>query len=185
MEAIRKEKDETEVFEALPEGTCAELIDGIIFMSPAPNRKHQDISMGLSWAIRSHISESGSDCRVYAAPFDVYLDDLVNEGVHDCFQPDISVICDKDKLQDDGCHGAPDWIIEITSPSTQHRDYMTKLFKYRAAGVKEYWIVNPVTETVSVYRFSDEPQGEQYRFTDAVPVGICPGFEIRISDLVE
>ena len=177
MEALRKEQSAREEYKALPEGTCAEYVDGVILMSPAPNRMHQKISIGLSWKIRSHIFETGNDCDVYAAPFDVFIDD-------DVFQPDISVICDMDKLQDDGCHGAPDWIIEIVSPSTQHRDYVLKLFKSRAAGVKEYWIVNPATDTVTVYRFGDEAQGEQLRFTEAVPVGICPGFGIRISELI-
>ena len=185
MEALQKDLTAREKYESLPEGTRAELIDGVICMSPAPNLTHQRISWKLCQAIANHIDSTKKDCSAFAAPFDVYLDDLVNEEDYECFQPDISVICDKDKLREDGCHGAPDWIIEITSPSTQHRDYGLKLFKYRTAGVKEYWIVNPMMETVSVFRFGDEPQGEQFRFTDAVPVGICPGFSIRISDLIK
>lgn len=184
MEAIRNELSSSDEFESLPEGTRAELIDGVICMSPAPNRIHQRIASRLCSTIDAHIEESEKDCEVYVAPFDVFLNDQVNGDVRDCFQPDLSVICDKDKLQDDGCHGAPDWIIEIISPATQYRDYHVKLFKYRAAGVREYWIVNPVTEIVNVYFFEDEKQSMQYRFTDAVPVGICPGFSIRISDLI-
>ena len=184
MEALKKELSAREKYAFLPEGTPAELINGIICMSPSPNRIHQKISMGLSWTLRNHITEAKKDCEVYAAPFDVYLENEINDSEYDCFQPDLSVICDQDKLKDDGCHGAPDWIIEIISPSTQYRDYGIKLFKYRAAGVREYWIVNPETGIVNVFQFEDEKQNIQYRFTDSIPVGICPGFSIRISELI-
>ena len=71
-------------------------------------------------------------------------------------EPDISVICDKNKLDEHGCNGAPDWVIEVISPSDPQRDYGVKLFKYRAAGVREYWIVNPMKNTVTVYDFENE-----------------------------
>lgn len=182
MEALKKPFSVREQFDSLPEGTLAEFIDGSVCMSPAPSRMHQKISVSLSWAIRSHIVEQHKDCEIYPAPFDVFLE---NGEEEDVFQPDLSIVCDQNKLQDDGCHGAPEWIIEIVSPSTQHRDYALKLFKYRAAGVLEYWIVNPITETVTVYRFDDETQSMQYQFTDEISVGLCPGFSIRISDLIK
>ncbi len=86
------------------------------------------------------------------APFAVFLNDDNKNDV----ELDISVICDRKKLDDYGCNGAPDWIIEIISPSTQRMDYGMKLFKYRTAGVREYWIVNPIKKTVQVYFFEDE-----------------------------
>lgn len=87
-------------------------------------------------------------------------------------EPDIGVICDADKLTDRGCSGAPDWIIEIVSPSSQRMDYLTKLFKYRTAGVREYWIVDPEKETVFAYFFDGTEDFSQFSFSDTASVGI-------------
>lgn len=95
-------------------------------------------------------------------------------------EPDISVICDLFKLDEKGCHGAPDWIIEIVSPGNKPMDYFTKLFKYRNANVREYWIVDPTKEQIMVYRFEMETM-EQYSFADDVPVGIYDDFSICIQ----
>ena len=86
-------------------------------------------------------------------------------------EPDVSVFCDPDKLDDRGCKGARDWIIEIVSPASRRMDYYTKLFKYRTAGVREYWIVDPVKKLVMVYDFENEDT-EQYTFQDSIKVGI-------------
>ena len=94
------------------------------------------------------------------------------------------MICDKDKLNDKGCNGAPDWIIEITSPSTSQIDYGVKLFKYRTAGVREYWIVNPIKKTVTVFDLENEEKSNQYNFEDDVPVCIYEDLSINISDLL-
>lgn len=96
----------------------------------------------------------------------------------------ISVICDKSKLSDRGCEGAPDWIIEIVSPSTQKNDYGLKLFKYRTAKVREYWIVNSERKIVNVYDFEHDSNTGIYSFEDEIPVGIYPGFSIRVEDLI-
>ena len=88
---------------------------------------------------RKLYTKKKGECEVYAAPFAVFL----NKDDHNYIEPDISVICDKNKLDDRGCNGSPDWVIEITSPSDPQRDYGIKLFKYRTAGVREYWIINP------------------------------------------
>ena len=146
MAALEKEKIYTkEDLDALPEGTRAELIDGALFMFAAPSRIHQEISMQLSSYINSYIKASNGKCKVYPAPFDVNLfsDDSV------IVQPDISVICDPNKLTDKGVDGAPDWIIEISSPGTAPNDYIKKLWLYEKAGVKEYWIVDPVDQKIS------------------------------------
>ncbi len=111
-----------------------------------------------------------------AAPFAVFLnaDDL------NYVEPDISVICDQSKLDEKGCHGAPDWIIEIVSPGSRTMDYMTKLFKYRTAGVREYWIVDPEKSMVMVYAF-EQDRAEQYLFGTDIPVGIYDGFQINLG----
>lgn len=95
-------------------------------------------------------------------------------------EPDISVICDKSKLNDKGCNGAPDWIIEIVSAGSRRTDYYTKLFKYRTSGVQEYWIVDHEKERVTVYSFKNETTDE-YSFNEPVPVGIYEGFSITVE----
>ena len=94
-------------------------------------------------------------------------------------EPDISVVCDSAKLDDKGCHGAPDWIIEIVSPGNRPMDYFTKLFKYRTAGVREYWVADPDRRIVTVYDFEKDNM-EEYSFGKSVPVGIYEGFSIQM-----
>lgn len=124
---------------SLPDGEHAELIDGEIYYMAPPSWTHQKISMFLSNEISAYIKKNSGGCEVLAAPFAVFL----NNDDETYLEPDISVICDRVKLDEDGCHGAPDWIIEIVSPSSKSRDYMKKMFLYNAAGVREYWIVDP------------------------------------------
>ena len=133
---------------ALPEGKRAELIDGQIYDMAPPSPFHQKLVMELSATIRNYIRAKGEFCEVHPAPFAVFL----NKDTQNYVEPDISVICDVDKIDHKGCNGAPDFIIEIVSPSSQRMDYLTKLLKYRSAGVREYWIVNPVTKTRSEER---------------------------------
>lgn len=163
----------------LPEGTRAELIDGQIYYMAPPSGTHQKISMFLSKIIANYIDKKGGNCEVYAAPYAVFL----NKDDINYVEPDISVICDPSKLDDKGCHGAPDWIIEITSPSTQSMDYGIKLFKYRTAGVREYWIVNPVKKIVSVFDLENEQQSGVYSFDDEIPVTIYPELTIKLADV--
>ena len=163
----------------LPEGTRAELIDGQIYYMAPPSRMHQEISMFLSYSITDYIKQKHGSCKVYAAPFAVFL----NKDDINYVEPDLSVICDPSKLDDKGCHGAPDWIIEITSPSTQSMDYGIKLFKYRTAGVREYWIVNPVKKIVSVFDLENGQQSGVYSFDDEIPVTIYPELTIKLADV--
>ena len=164
----------------LPEGTRAELIDGQIYYMAPPSRTHQKILHFFDRTIGNYIAEKGGLCEIYPAPFAVFL----NKDDINYVEPDISVICDPSKLDDKGCHGAPDWIIEIVSPSTQSIDYGIKLFKYRTAGVREYWIVNPVTRMVNVFDFQNESQTGMYSFDNELPVTIYPGFTIKLSDVL-
>ena len=162
----------------LPEGTRAELIDGHIYYMAPPSRKHQEIVGTLYRKIADYIDSKGGSCKPYIAPFAVFL----NENDRNYVEPDIAVICDKNKLTDKGCTGAPDWIIEIVSPGSRRMDYFIKLFKYRSAGVREYWIVDPDKSRIFVYNFESEDTGE-YSFSDSVMVGIYTDFHIDFSQL--
>lgn len=165
----------------LPEGHRAELIDGRLYDMAPPYRIHQKLVSRFTQIIGRYILDHHGDCEIYPAPFAVNLTGDDKTWV----EPDISIICDKSKLSDRGCEGAPDWILEITFPSTQGRDYGIKLFKYRSAGVREYWIVNPVNKIVNVYDLKNDEFTEQYDFDTDIPVGIYPGFMIRIADLLK
>ena len=167
--------------ESLPEDTRAELIDGRIYYMSAPGRIHQEIIVKTLVRIESHITVGHGSCKVYPAPFAVYLDRDIGQ---DYLEPDLVVVCRPERLCDKGCMGAPDWIMEVTSPSTQFRDYTVKLFRYKAAGVREYWIVNPEKRVVHTYRFGEEEAVEIYSFDEMVPFGIFPGLEIRLADYV-
>lgn len=166
---------------SLPEGQRAELIDGDMYMMAPPSRIHQKLVMQLSRIISNYVADKGGSCEVYPAPFAVFLEADDKTYV----EPDISVICDRDKLNDKGCAGAPDWIIEIVSPSTQRMDYLTKLFKYRTAGVREYWIVNPIKGTVQLYSFEGEEDSTQSSFSDSITSTIFKDFSICIEDLLK
>ena len=164
----------------LPDGQRAELIDGQIYNMAPPSPLHQKLVMELSATIRNYIKSNSGSCEVYPAPFAVFL----NQDNYNYVEPDISIICDPNKMNDRGCNGAPDFIIEIVSPSSQRMDYLTKLFKYRTAGVREYWIVNPAKEIVNAYNFEAEEDCNLYSFDDPIPSGIYPGFFVCIRELL-
>ncbi len=165
---------------ALPEGQRAELIDGQMFMHASPSANHQRLSFRLSRLIADYIDSNKGKCEVFQAPFDVFL----NGDDSECFIPDISIICNPDIVKDRGCFGAPDWIIEITSPSTAMRDYTQKLNKYMNAGVKEYWIVNPIKQIITVYNFRDVAFAPiNYTFKDKIKVNIYEDLEIDFSEM--
>ena len=163
---------------ALPDGERAELIDGQIYYMAPPSRKHQRILGEIYATIREYIKSNNGSCEVDIAPFAVFL----NENDLNYVEPDISVICDRDKLTEKGCAGAPDWIIEIVSPGSRTMDYYKKLFKYRTAGVREYWIVDHERNLVIVYDFQNDNVAN-YTLTDNIPAGIYPGFTINLSML--
>lgn len=166
---------------ALPEGKRAELIDGQIYDMAPPSPKHQELVMELSATLRNYIKKNGGPCKVFPAPFAVFL----NQDDYNYVEPDISIVCDPSKLNDKGYNGAPDFIIEIVSPSSQRMDYLTKLFKYRTAGVREYWIVNPLKQTVQVYSFEGAEDSTQYSFSDEITVTIYDDLKICIADLLK
>lgn len=177
MDALRREEIYTiDDIYALPDGERAELIDGKIYYMAPPNTKHQRFVHFFDREIGNYIQKKNGECEVFPAPFAVFL----NGNDINYVEPDISVICDKDKITEKGCNGAPDWIIEIVSPGSRSMDYFTKLFKYRTAGVREYWIVDSVKERVTIYRFEDEIM-EEYSFGEVVQVGIYEDFSIKVK----
>lgn len=179
--ALQQEKIYTiEDIYALPDGQRAELIDGRIYNMAPPARIHQKLIAELVSALHQHIRDNNGDCEVYPAPFAVFL----NADDKNYVEPDISVVCDKSKLIEKGCNGAPDLIMEVVSPSTQQMDYGIKLFKYRTAGVREYWIINPVTRIVNVYDLENEERTCQYSFNDEISVCIFNGLSIQLSELL-
>ena len=182
--------------EALPEGERAELIDGEMFRMDAPLRIHQDIVMELSFEIKSYIRKNKGNCKVYAAPFAV----RIKKDNRNYVEPDISVVCDHEKPDEKGCYGAPDWVIEILSPSSVKMDCERKVKLYCETGVREYWIVDPEKETVTVYDFahSDTAQPTDgacalaaeswnkpmlYSFTKQVKAGIFENLWLDFSKL--
>ena len=165
--------------ENLPEGVRAELIDGAIYNMSPPNLRHQKILSFLHIEIGNYIRKQKGSCEVIPAPFAVFL----NKDNQNYVEPDISVICDKNKLDERGCNGAPDWIIEIVSPGSKRMDYHIKLFKYRTAGVKEYWIVDPVRNLITIYNFVNETT-ELYTFSDKIKAGIYEELEIDFSEML-
>lgn len=167
-----------EEFYAMPEDMRAELVNGEIIYMAVPGRLHQELSRELLFAITGYIKEKGGKCRVFSAPFNVQLKE--NEDV--ILEPDISVICDTGKLTKHSCIGAPDWVIEIVSPSNPSYDYITKLNMYYNAGVREYWIVEPKNETVYVYNMEGgELPLKTYSFHDTIKAGIYEDLMIDFS----
>ncbi len=158
----------------LPAGRRAELIDGQMYDMAPPNTQHQRISARLLAKIMQYIDQNSGSCEVFPAPFAVFL----NKDDYNYVEPDISVICDSDKITDKGCNGAPDWIVEIVSPGSRRMDYYKKLDLYHAAGVREYWIVDPLRPIILVYDMEHDESPVIYSFHDSVPVGIYPGFSV-------
>ena len=170
------------------EGERIEIIEGCIYnMSPAPSRIHQKIIMDISYKIRQYIENSNGPCEVYPAPFDVILknddDDVLNSK--NIVQPDISVICDKNKLTDKGCTGSPDMIVEVVSAFNPRNDYIKKLNLYEQFKVKEYWIVNPIKKNIFVYTLTDNGYDapNSYTFQDKVKVNIYDNLEIDFNSI--
>lgn len=175
------------------ESVRAEIIDGELYMMAEPSRIHQAVSGEIFRQLANYLL--GKKCKVYAAPFGVRLFEKPDEKgkpvspdkVTTVVEPDISVICDPDKLDDKGCRGAPDLVIEILSPSTKRYDRRTKFRLYERAGVREYWVVDSETRTVSVV----ELEGGRYQMPDlytgtvSVPVGILDNCNVDLKTVFQ
>lgn len=162
----------------LPDGQRAELIDGVLYDMAPPSWAHQLIAAGLTTDLTMHVRAHGGPCRVVAAPVAVNL----NADDSTWVEPDVLVVCDPAKLSNRACEGAPDLVVEVVSSSSIRMDYFTKAARYEQAGVREYWIVDPLTEQVVVYPFVFEgPRVRTFTFADAIPVGIFEGLTLTIA----
>ncbi|MEW9676291.1 Uma2 family endonuclease [Lentibacillus sp. L22] len=169
-----------------PEDTRTEIIDGTPYLLTAPSRTHQKVLSELHRQLANFLV--GKDCEVYPAPFHVVLDigeqseDV--ENAENIFEPDITIVCDTSKLDDAGCKGTPDMLVEIISPSTARRDKIMKFNKYEQAGVKEYWIVEPKEKIVSVFMLQENRRygrPDLYSDQEEVEVGILDGCIIDLK----
>ena len=168
-----------------------ELLDGFIrLMSPAPSSTHAQVSMELSFSFMNYIKQNDGKCQVFCAPFDVRLpkkpDEIANDKIYTVVQPDICIICDKSKLDQRGCLGAPDMVVEILSGSSLKYDLNDKFNLYEAAGVKEYWVVAPESPSVTVFLLQDDGKfddGTAYEYDMVVPVKTLPGLSFNIQDI--
>jgi len=160
-----------------PDDVRYELIDGVAYaMSPAPLRVHQEFLLQI--AGQAHSALDGKPCRPFIAPFDVRLPrgDEADRDVDTVVQPDLVVVCDRAKLDERGCRGAPDWVVEVLSPSTAGHDLIIKRQLYERAGVREYWLVHPVDHVVTVYRLQDGAFGapDIHELKETLAVGVLP-----------
>lgn len=170
-----------EEYERFPEEKRVEIIKGIIYDMASPSRIHQELSGALFSAIFQYIHSKNGGCKVFSAPFDVKLFDKPLTIV----QPDIMIVCDKTKLDDKRCNGAPDFIIEIVSPNNQVHDYVTKTYYYQNSGVREYWIVNPQRKTITVNYFEEADLDQHYSFSDIIKVHIYDDLYIDFSEITK
>lgn len=167
-----------------------ELIKGkISLMAPAPNVKHQRLSMSLSGQLFNYFRHKS--CQVFAAPFDVRLYDrrksiLASQDIFTVVQPDICVICDPDKLDEQGCNGAPDWIIEIVSKGSSKQDAQIKHALYAESGVTEYWLVFPYETVIQQFVLNDQGQYQlqcSFAGDDIATPHLFPDLSIALSEL--
>ena len=156
---------------ALPEDQRVELIDGYFYEMLAPTFGHQTIGGEIYRQVANYIMDKGGSCRPFIAPVDVQLDCDERTMV----QPDVGIVCDPDKIKRFGIYGAPDFLVEVISPSTKKKDYTKKLAKYMEAGVREYWILDPYQKRLLVYFFEGDVFPVIYGFDQPVPVGIYNG----------
>ncbi len=167
---------------AWPEGERWELIGGIAYcMSPAPKVRHQGLVGSLYYDLCTYLEEK--NCSPFIAPVDVFLPDGDAESTETVVQPDILVVCDQDKMREDGIYGAPDFIAEILSPSTAYKDMSVKMKLYESSGVREYWMVNPDTGSVFRYVLKDGRYGAVTEILrgESVESVIFKGFVWQVS----
>ena len=187
--ALRTEKHYTYAdYLQWPDETRYELIDGEAFlMSPAPLVEHQEIAGEVFRQLANQLD--GKPCRPYIAPVDVRLPraDEADAAIDTVVQPDVLVVCDPGKVDRRGVRGAPDWLLEVLSPSTAAHDQIAKRRTYERAGVREYWLVHPGDRTLTVYVLDNGQYGrpEIHELKDATPVGVLPGVSIAWDALVE
>jgi Uma2 family endonuclease len=169
-----------------------ELIDGVVYdLLSAPTRFHAKISTKIVSLIDWFVRKKKGKCGIYHAPFDVRFPkngETADDKIYTVVQPDICVVCDPEKLDDRGCIGAPDLIVEVQSPSTAKRDLYEKFDLYEKAGVREYWVVFPREKALTVFLMQENGKfndGTAYEFEAKVPVSIFQGLTIDLEELFE
>lgn len=169
-------------YRALPEERRVELIDGYFYDMASPTFLHQRIGGEIYRQIANFILEHGGDCRPIIAPVDVQLDCDEKTMV----QPDVAVLCDGDRIRHWGIYGAPDFVLEVISPSTKKKDYVKKLSKYMEAGVREYWILDTYQKVLLIYRFESTDIPLICGLDQPVDVGIFEGkLQIQFDHILE
>jgi Uma2 family endonuclease len=164
----------------LKEGERYELIYGVAYAMARTNTYHQGISGELCRQIANYLD--GKPCRVYSAPYDVRLFYTEDESDDTVVQPDVMIICDKNKLGKEGCHGAPDFVVEILSPSNTAIEMGRKFDLYLEAGVREYWVIDPEHKGIKAYIFRDNQIfTRNYKSTGTVSVEVVPGLNILLE----
>lgn len=173
------------------DGKTRELLDGFVrLMSPAPTLTHAEISGNIFFFLKEYIRRNNGKCKTYAAPFDVRLpkkpEDVSNDKIYTVVQPDICIVCDESKLDERGCLGAPDMVVEILSLSSQKYDLNEKFNLYEAAGVKEYWVVTPKEKAVTVFILQENGRyddGAIFEKEMEIPVKTLSGLTLITSEV--
>jgi len=163
------------------DGQRWELIYGRAYLMAAPGTEHQRISGALFFAMYGYFQ--GKPCQVFAAPYDVRLFPQENDNDYISVQPDISVICNPDIIDEKCCKGAPTLVVEILSPSTAGRDFTSKMDLYREAGVQEYWIVDPSAREIHVYLLQAHEKRKTWEWCDTLASPTFPGLDIPLRDI--
>ena len=173
---------------ALPDGQRAELINGVWYDMASPSATHQRLVMAIGAGLRSLFRSKKGKCEAFISPFAVF----VNKDEYNYVEPDVLAVCDPSKIDDKGCHGAPDLVVEVVSPSSRVMDYIKKLAKYQETGVYEYWIVDPLTKVTHVYYFDYEGAEEdrdkgsfelrQFAFDEPIKSELYPDLSIVLAD---
>lgn len=188
MEEMQKSNINTYLdLKRISENKIYSLINGTLFLHATPSWQHQKVLKELMLFFGNYLKDK--DCEIFSAPFDVFLeakDELEVDSATTVVQPDLTIICDKSKLAKTGYIGAPQMIIEITSPSTVRLDRVLKFNKYEAAGVKEYWIVEPENKIITCFVL--EPDGrygrpKMFSEGDKIRVVTFPDLEINVDEI--
>ena len=156
---------------ALPDERRVELIDGVIYDMSAPTSAHQLIAAEIYRLIANYIRDKGGNCVPFISPIDVQLDCDQKTMI----QPDVVIVCDRDKIINRCIYGAPDFVLEVLSPTTRRKDCIKKLEKYMSAGVREYWIIDPKNRSVLVYDFEGELYPCIYGFDTTISMALFQG----------
>jgi len=156
-------------YNALPEEARVELIDGVLYDMSSPAIDHQTIASSIFLQLKLHTRKNKGPCIVIIAPCDVHLSKEDNKTI---VQPDLFILCDKNKIVNGRIEGAPDFVLEVLSPSTRRKDMAIKFNKYIESGVREYWIIDQENKKVIVYLFEDDINTFMYTFNDKIPVAV-------------